>query len=257
MEMGNNIIWDYTPEDYQSGEGLPDGMYRWFPGSDSSKGKLPTDLYKRILEENPEPDRGLLKPPKLDDYIVDHIPKGVLVNDEKLEAFHADLGRTIRPYVTMATVLFEEPSDMLCKCQQGIALGVNAMAKITIQRKCAILKALDFSERGIDQWIEKASSSREWLFGDAFKSEFESRRPRKAPSYRKDGGQKGRSIAQPILAPAPVYTEVQRQPQYPPQTREYKPPATSFANHERKATGPRRGGYSFTPKNQFGRTGPQ
>lgn len=165
----------FNDQFYEEGIEIPEEISGWFPPI-QSQGKLSSEAYKKILEENPEPNRGLLKPQKLDRYLRAILSKDIIKRDDALAALQADTGRNLRPIICISTGQGNEVLHR--KCKQAILLAINTMAKITIQRKTSILRALKTDEADIRFWCQEHSTSREWLFGEEFHQELEAKQQR-------------------------------------------------------------------------------
>jgi hypothetical protein len=159
-----------TPS-FEDGIEIPEQIFRWFPEVPSG-GRLPGETYKKILEENPEPSRGVLKPPRLDRFLRQRLAKEIIKRDEILSAIHADTGRIVRPIISVACTS-QADNAAFKKYRQSVLLAINTMAKITIQRKTSILRALKMEEEEVKYWCREPPTSREWLFGDELRDELE------------------------------------------------------------------------------------
>ena len=163
-------------ESSSNGIEIPEEMSGWFP-STATKGRLSYESFKRIMDENPEPNGNLLRPPMLDLYIREIISRDAIGRDEALTALQVDTGRGLRPIISLAAML-DRSEIAFKKCKQAIFIGINTMAKIALQRKTAILRALKMAEADVKFWCDKHSDSREWLFGDRLKEALESKQHR-------------------------------------------------------------------------------
>ena len=106
-------------ESFEDGIELPEEISGLFPDI-PSKGRIPKEAFRKILEQNPEPNQGILKPPKLDRYIQTMLPQEVIKRDEVLMAMQADTGRIVRPIIAIMAGAAPIDNEARRKCKQSI-----------------------------------------------------------------------------------------------------------------------------------------
>ena len=169
---------DSFPEDTQLNQvcvPIPTEISGWFPEV-LTQGRISTEAFKQILADNPQPQGGILQPPQLDRYLRPMLNREAIKGDEIMAANQADTGRIIRPIICIAATA-KDP-ETLRSCRQAVSLANNALAKTTVQRKAAILRALKVDEADINYWCREHSDSQEWLFGQELQAELEAKQQR-------------------------------------------------------------------------------
>lgn len=235
-------------ESFEDGAEVPEEIFELFPDV-PSKGRISKEAYKKILEQNPEPSRGILKPPKLDRYIQARLPQEAIKRDEVLMAMQADTGRIVRPTIAIMARIAPIDSGAHKKCKQSIILAINAFAKITVQRKASILRAIKMDEAGIKYWCQEHSTSREWLFGEKLQGELAAKKQeRMQDTIEKIVSEKVRTSIRPNYSNASM----------PIQTFQSTGQQPGRGNYQHQGRGRGRGGsrYPRGQSNQQGRAGP-
>ena len=236
----------FFEESFEDGVELPEEIFGLFPDV-PSKGRISKEAYKKILEKNPEPCRGILKPPNLDRYIQTKLPQEAIKRDEVLMAMQADTGRIVRPIIAIMARTAPIDSEAYKKCKQSIMLAINAFAKITVQRKASVLRAIKMDEAGIKYWCQEHSTSRVWLFGEKLQEELAAKKQdRLQDAIERIVTEKVRAGTRPTYnnTGTPISTF---------QSTGHHPGRGNYQHHSRGRGGNR---YSTGRSNQEGRAGP-